>query len=82
MEKTPHETLEEAAYQDCKKSGFSNTSYASHCLQSFVNGAKWQAERMYSEEEVKRIAFSAMDYKNEKVITLSEKRKWFEQHKK
>jgi hypothetical protein len=41
-----------------------------------------RAERMYSEEEVERICFSAMDYKNEEVITLSEKRKWFEQHKK
>ena len=24
---------------------------------AFVEGAKWQAERMYSEEEVKRLAF-------------------------
>ena len=38
------ETLEEAAYQDCKKSGFNNTSYTGHCIQSFINGAKWQAE--------------------------------------
>jgi hypothetical protein len=52
---TKKETLEEAAYENCKKSGFNNTSYASHCMQSFIEGAKYQAERMYSEEEVYHI---------------------------
>ena len=28
-----------------------------HCSYSFKDGAKWQQERMYSEDEVKRIAF-------------------------
>ena len=42
----------------------------------------YKAEGMYSQEEVKRIAFAAMDYKNENTITFSEKLKWFEQFKK
>ncbi len=37
--------VEQAAYQDCKKSGFNNTSYAANCIQSFINGAKWQSEQ-------------------------------------
>jgi len=37
-------TIEEAAYQDCKKSGFNNTNYAGHCIQSFINGANYYKE--------------------------------------
>ena len=50
-------TFEEAAYEDCKKSGFNKTSYAAHCIQSFINGANWRAERMYNEEDM--IEFSS-----------------------
>jgi hypothetical protein len=28
-----------------------------HCSYSFKDGAKWQQERMYSEEDVRRITF-------------------------
>jgi len=45
-------------------------------------GANWQAERMYSEEEVKLISFSAMDYKQDRIINYTEKVKWFDQFKK
>jgi hypothetical protein len=41
-----------------------------------------QAERMYSEEEVKLISFSAMDYKQDRIINYTEKVKWFDQYKK
>jgi hypothetical protein len=82
MEKTSQETLEEAAKHNYPSGDVWTEEQAVIRRLAFKNGGKWQAERMYSEEEVKRIAFSAMDYKNEEVITLSEKRKWFEQHKK
>lgn len=43
-EQPKQDKVQEAAYQDCKKSGFNNTSYSAHCMQSFINGAKWQSE--------------------------------------
>lgn len=75
------ETLEEAAeeYRLSLKAGVKNSF---ECKKAFVKGAKWQAERMYSEEEVIRIAFSAMDYKNDNVIPFTEKLRWFERFKK
>jgi hypothetical protein len=51
----------------------------------FIAGAKWQAERMYSEEEVKHIIFkftNDFDMKKNIEITSEEQNKWFEQHKK
>jgi hypothetical protein len=48
---------------------------------AFVNGAKWQADRMYSEEEVLDILdkFLTSMVKGEKTGLIEE---WFEQHKK
>jgi hypothetical protein len=77
--------LEEAAdnYIQSKK-----THWTLHHRQSFIAGAKWQAERIYSEEEVYNLLEQSMkdchlweleehysgDYKNLK--------EWFEQFKK
>ena len=36
---------------------FTNSSSNYKARRGFIEGAKWQAERMYSEEEVKRLAF-------------------------
>jgi|LakMenE18May11ns_1017448.scaffolds.fasta_scaffold9945735_6 hypothetical protein len=80
------ETLEEAAYQDCKKSGFNNTSYAAHCIQSFINGTKYQVDRMYSEEEV----FDLLNTFNKHTLKLQslklgnsfDVKEWFENFKK
>jgi hypothetical protein len=50
-----------------------------------IKGAEWQAERSYSEEEVKNILFkfsSNFDLKRNIEITLEEQNKWFEQFKK
>ena len=44
---TKQETLEDAAEDNAKKVGH----YAGY--QDFIAGAKWQAERMYSEEDMK-----------------------------
>jgi hypothetical protein len=52
------------------------------CRESFIEGAKWQAERMYSEEEVLELLHKRMrhtlgeDYREETTL------KWFEQFKK
>jgi len=49
------ETLEEAIKREYETRKF-NSNFPFD-PQSFKLGAKWQAERMYSEEEVKRLAF-------------------------
>jgi hypothetical protein len=76
--KPKQETLEEAAER-----------YASHSLKEerqkdltmgFIEGAKWQAERMYSEEEVQLILSKLLtDIKNGNAGNSVE---WFEQFKK
>jgi hypothetical protein len=73
------ETLEEAAEKWLNKDGFNIYNHYD-TRPSFIEGAKWQAERMYSEEEVYHIlvehtAFLFAGGKS----TLSE---WFEQFKK
>jgi hypothetical protein len=80
LEEPKQETLEKAS----KKAWLDYTRNHSNFRFSdvFALGAKWQQESMYNEEEVKRIAFSAMDYKNDSIIIFTEKIKWFEQIKK
>jgi hypothetical protein len=47
---------------------------------SFIAGAKWQAERMYSEEEVKQIIDATLiEYSD---FVLADMPHWFEQFKK
>jgi len=75
-----NKTLEEAAEDNAKKVGH----YAGY--QDFIAGAKWQQERMYSEEEVKDIVEQTIEkfYKHRySDKTKSEmKELWFEQFKK
>jgi hypothetical protein len=49
------ETIEEAAerYAESKSSNF---SFRNTHIRDFKEGAKWQAERMYSEEDMKQFA--------------------------
>ena len=52
---------------------------------TFYNGAKWQKERSYSEEEVKNIVDETIEkfYKHFYTLTKAEmKEQWFEQFKK
>ena len=75
------ETLEEAA-----ENYNLNTINAFGDYESFIAGAKWQQERMYSEEEVyelmdKREAFWVR-YKNTYAQNYISLREWFEQFKK
>jgi hypothetical protein len=89
---TKQETLEEAAEKEaeCRYPVLThpsqNNSPYTASKETFKHGvrfgANWQAERMYSEEEVKLISFSAMDYKQDRIINYTEKVKWFDQFKK
>jgi hypothetical protein len=70
------ETLEETAEKYAELSYYNRDD-----VNAFVNGAKWQAERMYSEEEVFEILFKHTEYflGNGERMSLT---KWFEQFKK
>ena len=86
MKNLTQETLEEAAvrlvreHPDFETEGYSE--YQNGRLNGILDGAAWQAERMYSEEEVlellhKRMIHNLGDDYQETTTT-----KWFEQHKK
>jgi hypothetical protein len=55
------ETLEEAVKNYCIKK-YSVWVSDSDKSDDFINGAKWQAERMYSEEDMKK-AFNSSSFK-------------------
>ena len=76
-EEPKQETLEEAAdtyvTSDTKKNPLYGQFY-----NTFMDGAKWQADRMYSEEEVKHIVSEALQ---SSLVTV-DLNQWFEQFKK
>ena len=74
QEEPKQETLEEAAEDYAKQ--FSD-EYSSSEI-DFIAGAKWQAERMYSEEEVKHIISEAL----QSALVTVDLEQWFEQFKK
>ena len=84
------ETLEEAAENygwRIKKNTFSDrvkaNELADSAKQDFIEGANYQAERMYSEEEVISILYSFHKEENSRVVfSLSGITKWFKQFKK
>lgn len=83
-EEPKQETLEEAAEKFAKKFGseIDSTRYY-----AFINGAKWQQERMYSYEEVLEQLNLLYGMKNSLVDTFTDENdyitmKWFEQFKK
>ena len=60
------ETLEEVAkshaiYELENNYKPTKESFKLACKRNFIRGAKWQAERMYSEEEVKKLLISCKD---------------------
>ena len=73
------ETLEEAIKREYEVRKY-NSDFPFE-PQSFKLGAKWQQERMYSEEEVLKIIISHTDFlvNEREFLTLSD---WFEQYKK
>ena len=83
------ETIEEAAERISKTNSVYETAQDDF-YHGFVDGAKWQQERMYSEEEVKMLAFNFYYDMSHKMGVaenlISENRlnaeEWFEQFKK
>jgi hypothetical protein len=85
-----HETIEEAAERDWiyNEHGFEVGYNPQRCINGaiqkpkfingFIKGAKWQAERMYSEEEVLNLIKKGF-YTHYNSLTVEE---WFEQFKK
>jgi hypothetical protein len=84
-------TLEEAA-ENHHNTFTRDLCYAETRRESFIEGAKWQAEKMYSEEEVFRLTLDALDLgmiiRQEQLVGYTQKSgkelhlEWFEQHKK
>ena len=76
------ETLQEAKKRianDSKHSGI-KLDYQDGIFYGIEEGAKWQAERMYSEEEVKQIIEATLiEYSD---FVLADIQEWFEQFKK
>ena len=72
------ETLEEAAVRYTCGWGENDDEKA------FIAGAKWQAERMYSEEEVINLLNKREDYLGTEpsIFDYSTNEQWFEQFKK
>ena len=65
-------TLEEAAERYDKK-------YIEYVYDAFIEGAKWQAERMYSEQDMKKAYLDGCKIQLTNIYHLEE---WFEQFKK
>ncbi len=81
------ETLEQAAKEFANNSAITNYEEGINVgkYQGFINGAKWQQERMYSEEDMKSFGEFCADYDyrcfgkhtQEEMLKI-----WFEQFKK
>jgi len=69
------ETLEEAA-----EKFVNNTRYRNYKV-LFIEGAKWQAERMYSEEDMREAFIAGTQFEEDYDYNLYME-KWFEQFKK
>jgi hypothetical protein len=91
-EEPKQEAIEEAALNiipDRSTSGWVDSFSATERI-GFIKGAKWQAERMYSEKEVENIITKLMHevhtgdicYGNNVIDFKISPRKWFEQFKK
>ena len=87
------ETLEEAAKRYIKEEIGLGFYLASLDIEiAFEKGAKWQAERMYSEKEVQELLIKALTYKDNgdvgNLVTIQNEIRtanfynWFEQFKK
>ena len=78
--KPKHETLEEAA-ERFLKDGARKFKTAKQVLIGFAN---WQAERMYSEEEVLQLLYKRDLYllNRDETVELELPEEWFEQFKK
>ena len=83
------ETLEEAAENyndDFQIKGGSKAPHIKnqHIMNHFIAGANWQAERMYSEEEVLQLLYKRDLYllNRDETVELELPEEWFEHFKK
>ena len=76
-EEPKQETLEEVAERYAEGKSSSSVFQEAH-KKDFIEGAKWQAERMYSELEVKYIVQEAL----ESALVTVDLEQWFQQFKK
>ena len=82
------ETLEEAAEKWNEKQTtleFGKPHNAPNRIKAFINGAKWQVERMYSEEETYRILHKLMMEIHIDGLLIADDtdlKMWFQQNKK
>ena len=75
------ETLEEAAEKYAKTAEGIDIPYQNGLYYGFVEGAKWQEERMYSEQEVLKLLLDSEEYTS-RFNGRTDLKKWFEQFKK
>jgi hypothetical protein len=77
------ETLEEAAERLSElQEGTYTPQHKITYKHGFEDGAKWQQERSYSEEEVMDILLLSYSSISDKSLAGADLRKWFEQFKK
>jgi hypothetical protein len=75
------ETIEEAADSYSSNPIFRIGTPRQDMKRGFELGAKWQAERMYSEEEVLELIWK-YETRQTSMVGYSNVKKWFEQFKK
>jgi hypothetical protein len=78
-------TLEEAAVKIYPNNEYEDELYCDIgevYREKFVEGAKWQQERMYSEEEVLDLLVEFTDSRGKDFITFKDIQEWFKQFKK
>jgi hypothetical protein len=76
-----HETIEEAAAQFYPPTTTDLICSPKLVRDAFIEGAKWQAERRYSEEEVIELLHRRMFYTLGQNYNPTTTIKWFEQFK-
>jgi len=77
--------LEEAAERWNEKQTtleFGKPHNAPNRIKSFIEGAKWQAEKMYSYDELRRIAYNAYCFGQFEGVTEGQFNKWIVEFKK
>ena len=78
-EEPKQETLEEAAEKYSLQ--FLNQEENKFSKEDFINGAKWQQERSYSEEEVKNAFLNGWMLRDGDLPFPKAKKKWFNEFK-
>jgi len=79
------ETLEQAAERLYPDKGYEDELYCDigeYNRELFIEGAKWQAERMYSYDELRRIAYNAYCFGQFEGVTEGQFNKWIVEFKK